>query len=141
MEAKMKTHRKQQDSNKKVLHVLHHFLLIEELITKCWSQKVLYMGLHLHLIPFLKLLPNISIMNSKITKEAFKKPRSSKIYWILNHQITTLAFLARPQTGTETMKMRTILVAASTLKMRNINNKLFKKIWILQMFFAGHMTS
>jgi hypothetical protein len=80
-------------------------------------------------------------MNLKITKKAFKKLKNSKIYWILNHQIMTLAFPVPPQTDTETMKMKTISVAARMLTMINLNNKLFKRIWIHQMSYVGHMTN
>ena len=52
-----------------------------------------------------------------------------------------LAFPVPPQTDTETMKMKTILVAARMLTMINLNNKLFKRIWIHQMCYVGHMTN
>ena len=52
-----------------------------------------------------------------------------------------LAFPVPPQTDTETMKMKTILVAARMLTMINLNNKLFKRIWIHQMSYVGHMTN
>ena len=66
MEAKSKIPHKQQDLNKKVLHVLHLFLSTGELITKCWQQKVLFMDHLPPLILFLKHLLNKSTMNSKI---------------------------------------------------------------------------
>lgn len=71
---------KQQDFSKKVLHALHLFLLTEELITRCLSQKVLCMDHLHHLILFLKPLPNRNIMSSKITLKAFKNRINLKTY-------------------------------------------------------------
>ena len=137
----MKIHLRLQDLNKKVLLAHRHCHLTEEQITSYWPIKVLFMDLHLHLILSLKFLPNKNIMNLKITKKAFKKLKNSKIYWILNHQIMILAFPVPPQTDTETMKMKTISVAARMLTMINLNNKLFKRIWIHQMCYVGHKTN
>ena len=80
MEAKSKIPHKQQDSNKKVLHALHLFLLTGELITKCWQQKVLFMDHLPHLILFLKRLLNKSTMNSRIKQKEYKKQRNLKIF-------------------------------------------------------------